>query len=808
MVLADGPAGVRGQVWDERHPSANLPCPTALAASWDEALVERVAALLAAEARRLEVDVVLGPTVNLHRSPLGGRHFECFSEDPLLSGRIGAAFVRALQAHGVAATPKHYVANDAEADRLSVDVRVDERSLREVYLAPFEQMAVEAGAWLVMAAYNSVNGATMTENPLLAEPLKGAWGFDGVVVSDWAAVRSTEAAANAGTDLAMPGPHSPWGAALVTAVRAGQVPEAAVDDKLRRILRLAARVGALAGAAPPAVTAPAIPAAAQVAALAREAASAGMVLVRNHGDVLPLDPATLRHRRVAVLGPNAATGRTQGGGSATVQPPYTVSPLEGIQRALGPDVGVRHARGGNGDSAPAPLTAGQVRHPDSDQPGLAVRFLDAAGAVLREEQRASGSVVFFGDGVLAEVATVQLRGRFRAARAGAWRIGMTGVGACTLELDGETVLDEYLRAESADLAASFLAPPHRAVTRQLAKGQEVPLAMTWRRNAAAGGPGRIAVTAEPPASSDHEQIEQAVALARESDLAIVVVGTTEEVEREGFDRDSIDLPGRQDDLVRAVATANPRTIVVVNAGAPVALPWRDQVAAVLLSWFPGQEFGNALADVLVGTAEPGGRLPTTWAAEERDVPVLSTQPAGGVLAYTEGIHIGYRAWLRAGAEPAYPFGHGLGYTAWDYLDVDAPVTVPAGTELRLRVRLRNTGARRGKEVVQAYLDRADSVVERPVRWLAGFAVVTAAAGETVTADLRIAPRAFEHWCEQHHAWHAEAGRFRLRLGRSAADLRLTTSVGVTVSDLAPPMKEAQCHSRSVGHAPWRGWPCS
>jgi beta-glucosidase len=783
MVLSDGPAGVRGQVWDERHPSANLPCPTALAASWDEGLVERVAALLAAEARRLGVDVVLGPTANLHRSPLGGRHFECFSEDPLLAGRIGAAFVRALQAHGVAATPKHYAANDAETDRLSVDVRVDERSLRELYLAPFEQMVVEAGAWLVMAAYNSVNGATMTENPLLAEPLKGEWGFDGVVVSDWGAVRSTEAAANAGTDLAMPGPHSPWGAALVAAVRAGQVPETATDDKLRRILRLAARVGALADAAPSAaVTAPATPSGARVAALAREAASAGMVLVRNRDNALPLDPATLWLRRVAVLGPNAAAGRTQGGGSATVHPPYAVSPLEGIRQALGPDIEVRHAPGGNGGGPPAPLTGGQVRHPDSNQPGLAVRFLDAAGAVLHEEHRAGGTVAFFGDGLLAEVAAVQLRGRFRAATSGAWRIGVSGVGACTLQLDGETVLDEHLSAESADLAASFLSPPHRAVSRQLAEGQEVLLAMTWRRDGAAGGPARVAVTAEPPATSDDEQIEQAVALARRSDVAIVVVGTTEEVEREGFNRHSIDLPGRQDDLVRAVGAVNPRTIVVVNAGAPVALPWRDQVAAVLLTWFPGQEFGNALADVLVGMAEPGGRLPTTWAAEERDVPVLSTRPSGGVLAYTEGIHIGYRAWLRAGVEPAYPFGHGLGYTTWDYENLDVPVTVPAGTELRLRVRLRNTGTRRGKEVIQAYLDRADSAVERPARWLAGFADVTAAAGETVTAEFRVAPRAFEHWCERHHLWHAEAGRFRLRVGRSVADLRLTTSIEVA----APP----------------------
>jgi beta-glucosidase len=396
----------------------------------------------------------------------------------------------------------------------------------------------------------------------------------------------------------------------------------------------------------------------------------------------------------------------------------------------------------------------------------------------------------FGDGILAEAAAVQLRGRFRATKAGAWRIGMSGVGACTLELDGQTVLDEHLRAESADLAASFLSPPHRAVTRQLVEGQEVLLAMTWRRNA--GGPARLAVTAEPPAGSDDEQIEQAVALARRSDAAIVVVGTGEEDEREGFDRHSIALPGRQDDLVRAVAAVNPRTIVVVNAGAPVAMPWRDRVAAVLLTWFPGQEFGNALADVLLGTAEPGGRLPTTWAAEERDVPVLSTRPTEGVLAYTEGIHIGYRAWLRAGAEPAYPFGHGLGYTTWVYVTLDAPATAQAGTELRLRVHLRNSGARRGKEVVQAYLDRADSAVERPARWLAGFAVAPAAAGDTVPAELRIAPRAFEHWCERHHAWHAEAGRFRLRVGRSVADLRLAVSVELT----APPTPHPSA------------WPCA
>src|SRR5207249_2324671 len=214
LVMSDGPVGVRGEVW-EGEPSTNVPSPTALAATWDPDLAHRVGRLLAAEARRKGVDVVLAPTVNLHRSPLGGRHFECFSEDPLLTGRIGTAYVRGLQRHGVGATPKHYVANDSETDRYTLSVRVDERTLREVYLAPFEELVVGAGAWLVMAAYNGVNGATMTENGLLADPLKGEWGFDGVVVSDWAATRSTEGAGRAALDLAMPGPSSPWEEELV-----------------------------------------------------------------------------------------------------------------------------------------------------------------------------------------------------------------------------------------------------------------------------------------------------------------------------------------------------------------------------------------------------------------------------------------------------------------------------------------------------------------------------------------------------------------------------------------------------------------
>src|SRR5512133_207624 len=326
LVVSDGPAGVRGERWDERDPSANVPSPTALAASWDEARVERLGRLLAGEARRKGVDVLLAPTVNLHRSPYGGRHFECFSEDPLLTARIGVAYVRGLQAGGVGACVKHVVANDSETDRLTVDARVDERALRELYLAPFETIVRQAGVWAVMAAYNSINGTTATEHPMLREILKDEWAFDGVVMSDWFAARSTEPAANAGLDLVMPGPSGPWGDKLVVAVRDGRVSEATVDDKVLRLLRLAARVGALDGIEPSTPTAQAWPEDA-VASELRAAAAAGFVLARNTevdgAPALPLKASALR--RVAVLGPNAEGARTLGGGSATVFPP-TLSP--------------------------------------------------------------------------------------------------------------------------------------------------------------------------------------------------------------------------------------------------------------------------------------------------------------------------------------------------------------------------------------------------------------------------------------------------------------------------------------------------
>jgi beta-glucosidase len=774
VVLSDGPSGVRGRAWDERDTSASLPCGTAIAASWDDGLAERIGALLASQARGKGVDVVLAPTVNLHRSPLGGRHFECMSEDPLLTARIGTAYVRGLQAAGVAATAKHYVANDAETDRFSVDVRVDERTLREVYLAPFERMVTEGGAWLVMAAYNSVNGVTMTEHDLLIRPLKEDWGFDGVVVSDWTAARSTDGTGRAGLDLVMPGPHGPWGADLVEAVRAGRVPESAVDEKVRRLIRLAARVGALDGVAP-AAPVPVPPPRPAVGTLLRRAAAAGMVLLSNVDNVLPLDPARLR--RVAVLGPNAAPGRGQGGGSAGVLADYLISPLDGLRAALEPEVRVEYALGAAAGYGLEALTAAQVSHPDSGERGLRVRFCDREGTPLREEHRTGGRLIWLGDEILTRAATLEVAGRLRLDEGGPVRVGLAGIGAFRLTAGDRVLVDEVVMPEGTDLGAAFLNPPQRSAVLDLTAGEAVDLVLTYEL---VGLPAvTVLLGVERVPRPDEEELAAAVAVARAADAAIVVVGTSEREESEGVDRTGLALPGRQDDLVRAVAAANPRTLVVVNSGAPVALPWREEVAAVLLTWFPGQEFGNALADVLLGIVEPGGRLPTTWGATEAEVPVLATAPVDGRLDYAEGIHVGYRAWLRHRAAPAYWFGHGLGYTTWVFEAMRLREPAADGTGGGVRVRLRNTGGRLGREVVQAYLARPDSIVERPRQWLAGYTAVWAEPGETVEVEVALEPAAWRYWSAETGTWAVEPGEYVLAVGRSVVDLPLTGWISLT-----------------------------
>ncbi|MGW6499835.1 glycoside hydrolase family 3 C-terminal domain-containing protein [Nonomuraea angiospora] len=742
LVMSDGPIGVRGERWSAADPSVALPSPTALAATWDVDLVRRTGRLLAREARRMGVHVLLAPTINLHRSPLGGRHFACFSEDAYLTGEIGAAYVEGVQEGGVATAPKHFVADDLETDRFTVDVRVSEKALREVYLRPFERV-VRAGAWGLMTACNSVNGTTMTEHAELVNGvLKGEWGFDGVVVSDWTAVRTTEAAALGGTDVAMPGPHGPWGERLEAAVRAGRVPESVVDDRLRRILRLAHRVGALHGAAPPPADGAEPPVAVDGVELAREVAARGSTLLTNDG-ILPFQQV----RTIALIGAAA----TMGGGSALVFPGRVVSPLQGLGERAG--VEVRYAIG----------TDPRIRLSPLPGPATAA-FLDASGAVLAEQPLATAEARWIGrlpPGVDGDrLAAVRLRTTYTPDVSGEHRLSVAGVGAFTVTVNGETVLDESIGLDGGDPARAFLSPPERRIGLPMAAGQAYEVVVRHVAGAF-GGMAFVAFTVGHaiPGPGEDELMAEAVRVAAECDVAVVVAATTPEVESEGFDRADLRLPGRQDELIHAVAAANPRTVVVVNAGSPVELPWAEEAAAVLLTWFSGQEAGAALADVLFGDAEPGGRLLTTWPRRLEDSPVTGVTPVDGVVAYEEGTSIGYRAWQRSGRAPAFWFGHGLGYTTWSYDSIAAEGTT-------VTVAVTNTGDRPGREVVQVYVDGA----------LAGFDVVEAAPGESVLTTVFLPERAFQVW--EDGGWRTVEGVHTVEAGRHAADPRLSATVKI------------------------------
>ncbi|MFI1616098.1 beta-glucosidase [Streptomyces lydicus] len=776
LVMSDGPVGVRGQEWSAEDPSVALPSPTALAATWDPELARRTGHLLAQEARRKGVHVLLAPTVNLHRSPLGGRHFECYSEDPLLTGAIGAGYVRGVQEGGVGTTVKHFVGNDAETDRLTVDNRIAPRPLRELYLAPFEHIVTNAHPWGIMTAYNQVNGATMTEHRYLVnEVLRGEWGFDGCNVSDWTAARDTVRALRGGLDVAMPGPRTVYGAPLAAAVRAGEVTEAEVDAAVRRVLLLAARTGCLEGVAA-AVDPAGVPQGIDGRALAREVARRGFVLLRNEPvrgarRALPLDATALRS--LAVIGASARDARVLGGGSATVFPATVVSPLEGLRAALPEGVEVTFASGADPRTRTPHAREGFT---------LRARYLAADGRVLAETPQFDGRVQAMGRfpaGVTRnELAAVELTGTCVPRTGGRHTFAVAGTGDLRLTVGGAVLFDERCAPEGHDPFEAFMHPVERQVTAELTAGEPVDVVLRFVPLGLALGEGMDALHftlghREPQLDPDAE-IEEAVRAAAAADAAVVVVATTEEVESEGLDRRDLRLPGRQDELVARVAGVNPHTVVVVNAGSPVELPWRTRVPAVLLSWFPGQEGGAALAEVLLGAHEPGGRLPTTWPARIEDAPVTAVAPTDGQLDYSEGVFIGYRGWRASAAAPAYPFGHGLGYTDWEYESLD---TTPDS----VRVRLRNAGERPGREVVQIYLaptaDAAPDAPERPACWLAGFAVVEAGPGESAETEIPLPDRAFAVW-EEDGGWRRVKGVYTVEAAHSVADRRLTAEVTV------------------------------
>ena len=771
--VTDGPNGARGPglpgEGGDGMSAFCAPCGSALGATWNVSLVERIGAVIGAEARTKTCRVLLGPTVNIHRSPLAGRNFECYSEDPLLSGKTAAAFVRGVQSEGVATTVKHFAANDAEFERMTINSVVDERTLREITLVPFELAVREGGSLGIMTAYNRLNGVYCAEHDwLLADVLRGEWGFEGFVVSDWYARGSSAGSIRAGLDLEMPGPGRVYGPALAEAVQNGEVDEVLVDAAVMRLLSVFDRLGALddSPSEPESIDRP------EHRTLARDAAAESMVLLKNDDGMLPIDRSSIA--TLAVVGPNAERARIMGGGSASFTPHYRVPPLDALQEAVGTDVKIVYEQGCDIERTIPPIIAD---------------FDIAVDEGAERARRRDGRLIWLG-GLPGGGTTFRATASLVPTTAGPHVLSLVQLGPTRVLLDGALVLDGVtdppprgrelfaMGSEAIEATVDLDTSAHELVV-EYTGGTSGPLEGV-----------QVGCRALPPS----DLMDRAVAAAAGADATIVVVGTNDDWESEGHDREFMELPGDQAELIRRVAAANPRTVVAVNAASPVTMGWADAVPAVLVTWFGGQEMANALADVLFGETDPSGRLPTTFPARLEHNPSYGNFPGeNGQVRYGEGVFVGYRWYEARGLPVAYPFGHGLSYTTFA---IGAPrlssttFTAGAGNTLTIEVDVTNTGARRGAEVVQCYVAPRHPGVTRPAKELKAFAKVWLEPGESTTVALELGDRAFSYWQPAVDApppgrtgppipsaepppppdpgWRVEPGHYDLHLGRSSA----------------------------------------
>lgn len=759
LVLSDGPTGVRGHAVVGGRISCLLPNASLLAQSWSTELIGEVGDLLAEEAIDQQTHVVLGPTINLHRSPLGGRLFECFSEDPLLTGHLAAAYANSLQARGIAATPKHFLGNESETARTSVNIIMDEATMREVYLLPFEIVVQDAQPWTLMAAYNLVNSVPSTEqDDLLNGIVKGEWGYEGLIMSDWLAVQNTVESANGGLDLVMPGPDTPWSASLLDEIAVGRVTEATVDDHVRRLLRLASRVGAF---GEPRSCEPEIstPDSLRRREQLRRMAAESMVVLKNENDILPLR----LDQTLAVVGRHATDTIAQGGGSAQVSPPHVVSVLEGIRGYFDAQA-IRFVDGVETRKVLPAAGRESVRDPETGEFGVRARIYDVDGELIESRHLDVPELEDNQGGWLADADVIELEAEVQLPARQRVRLGVRGPGQWTITAPDhvEEVIISYHRGPG----GGFFRPKSHASTVELEPGAIVKVSVQR-----AELPRILGLVLTDAARTSASAISAAVRTAQDVDTAVVVVGFTPDQETEGQDKTTLALPGDQDALVAAVASVATRTVVVLNAATPVLMPWLDLVDAVLFAGLPGQEAGDAIAAALTGEIQPEGRLVTTFPAADGQGPAWSVTPADGNLPYAEGTAVGYRGWANTTESPAFWFGHGLGYTTWRYGTVTA---VPGNgyAVASARVDIENVGVRPGKETVQVYLRPDDE--SQPVR-LIGWAQANVAAGERCTVEVVCDHRAQRTWDAVSGGW-APVLTGELIVARGVGDSRVTIPV--------------------------------
>ncbi|KAH3915954.1 beta-glucosidase [Parastagonospora nodorum] len=789
IKTSDGPNGARGEVFTGGTRAACFPAAVCSAATFNPEYAQKIGNALAEETKTKSARVLLAPTMCNHRHPLGGRNFESFSEDPLLAGKMAANVVKGVQERGIAATIKHFAANEQETERLAVDEVVSERALREIYMKPFEISVKEANPWGVMTAYNKINGTHADSHEfLLKQVLRGEWGWDGLVMSDWGGTNSTADALNAGLDLEMPGPTRHRSVeAVMAAVKKGEVTEETITERAKNVLKLIEKVGAFEDPSIPPEQSIVNPAHSK---LIRDVAGQGITLLKNDNDILPLKKEDVKGKKIGLFG-LAKEALIHGGGSASLNAHYRISPEEGLKAAYGNDVEFKFAKGAHTYRLLPPLahhctdlegnsgwTLEQFRSGQTDKPTKTTHKIkeSAFSPVLDVE---------------AKDREVRLTATFVPTESGSHYLGCSGCGPTTVTINGEQVFEQ--KHNSPDPMGFLLGGnPEKEFTVSFEAGKSYKVVI-HSKPPAGGNPEEWSILAGLPGfrmgfmnASEHDldMVTQARDLAKEVDIALVFTGHTPAWETEGQDQLSFNLPrdGSQDKLVEVVSAANKKTIVINSTGVAIALPWLPNIAALVQAWFPGQEAGNAIADIISGAVNPSGRLPISWPKRIEDAPAYGNFPGekkDGQLTvrYEEGVFVGYRHYDRVAKDKVhFPFGFGLSYTTFSLFG--GHVAQTSSDLFKATVAVKNTGKTAGSTVVQLYVGRKEQSSEHPIKTLAAFKKTTLDPGQEKSVELEVGLKDFAYFNEAEKKWKVDKGLYDFSFGQSVAHVEIVATVEI------------------------------
>ena len=770
IKMSDGPNGVRGDS-NSGKSSACFPCAISIGSTWDLSLIKDIGVALGEEAQAKDVDVLLGPTINIHRHPLGGRHFESFSEDPFLTGKIATNYVQGVQSKNVAACLKHFVGNDTEYERHSISSNIDAQTLREIYLLPFEMGIKEGNAKVVMSAYNKLNNIFCSSHQdLLIKILKEEWGFDGYVVSDWGAALETIENANGGLDLEMPGPSNVWGKALIDAVEASEVSEKLIDDKVKRILTVAEfsnRFQKPQIKAEQAIDQP------KHRLLLRKAAADGMVLLKNEGSL----PLKKNIKKLAVIGPNALEAQIIGGGSASLRPHYQIHPLEAVQERLGHETEILYSKGCHTHKYLPKINEELMEEKD----GFLVEYFDGNqfDKNLILEERLTGSKFWVFEGFAKDVISKEERPDisvrfsciYKPDISGLHEFEIFGIGKCRLLIDGNELIDNWTSMDPGEAFFTFGSASKKGVT-NLQKGEAYKIEVQYKFE---GSFPAVYIGCQAPDEVDIFQ--EALETASHADDVILIVGTNSDWETEGNDRADFNLPANQNKLIEAILEANQNTVVVINTGSPIHMPWEKKAKAIIQTWFAGQEFGNALVDILSGEVNPSGKLPTTFPVKIEDTPAYKNYPGKDLqMNYDEKLLVGHRWYEANSMKPLFCFGHGLSFTSFNYQNLE--VTTGSDFVVTCKFEIQNTGDISGLEIAQCYVGFASPLPGEPYKTLQGFIKEEIGANELKKVEIKLGPRNFSYWSVETNTWQIREGSYQILIGSSSENILLQTNINL------------------------------